>query len=557
VEVYWNGKRQGISRWPEAGTFAKMQRVVDNGVDGDGGTFVYREDEPAKWIGAIEEGVWLRGFWRVPWVIEGVRISAIDPAAKTITHSVPLQGGIGSKYHRAANNGKGAGSGEEPWEAVNLIEEIDTPGEWAVRFATNTLYVLPPADSGELLISGLRDPVISLSGVSNTSFIGISVDGGLGNGIRIEGGEGDLVAGCKVKNVAKNGIVIEGGRNHTVRSCDVTETGYSGISFLGGDRATLTPGGHKILNNHVTRAGVHYPAAAISGGGGPGTQSVGNLVAHNRIHDTANSGIVYAGNDNIFEFNEIYRAGLGSSDLGCFYTTGGWTSRGNIVRYNFVHHSMNANSFYVDDGDSGDTFIGNIAYKVSSGGFVGGGHDHVFRNNIMIENTRAMHVDSRGVPRKYTATDKRLRGDLDSVPYQSPPWSEKYPELVHILENSPEMPSGILIEKNLFVRCETPLRKSGKPEELVGITFKDNSVSNDLGCFVNPEALDFLLKPNAPVFREIPGFQQIPMKKIGLQPDEFRPEVPPRDMELLRSGRTDRVFDSQTDIDASNRKPTP
>ena len=74
MEVYWNGKRQGISRWPEAGTFAKMQRVVDNGVDGDGGTFVYREDEPAKWIGAIEEGVWLRGFWRVPWVIEGVRI---------------------------------------------------------------------------------------------------------------------------------------------------------------------------------------------------------------------------------------------------------------------------------------------------------------------------------------------------------------------------------------------------------------------------------------------------------------------------------------------------
>ena len=76
-----------------------------------------------------------------------------------------------------------------------------------------------------------------------------------------------------------------------------------------------------------------------------------------------NSGIVYGGNDNIFEYNEIYRVGLGSSDLGCFYTNAGWTSRGNIIRYNLVHHSMNANAFYVDDGDAGDTFINNVAYK--------------------------------------------------------------------------------------------------------------------------------------------------------------------------------------------------
>lgn len=555
LEVLWNGKRVPISRWPDNGAFAKIAKVLDNGITpGNNGSFVYREDEPARWQSALDEGVWLRGFWRVPWVIVGVRAGSIDAENKTITLAAPVPSGIGSKYHRAAGNGVGPGSGEEPWEAVNLIEEITQPGEWAVRFADNTLYILPPEEKGEMLISDNTKPVITLKDVSNVSLERLAVDCGLGDGIRVEGGENVLVAGCNVANLARNGIVISGGKNHTVLSCDTTETGFSGIGYTGGERSTLTPGGHRIINNLITRAGLYYPRPGIDGGLGTKTESVGNLVAYNRIHDCMNSGVVYGGNDNIFEYNDIYRIGLGSSDLGCFYTTGGWTSRGNIVRYNMVHHSMNANSFYVDDGDCGDTFFGNIAYKTESGGFIGGGSDHTFRNNIMVECTRAMHVDARGVPRKYTADDKRLREDLESVPYTQPPWSEKYPELVNILENHPEMPHRVVIEDNLFVRCATPIRRSTKDQgELEGVVDRNNMVSDDLGMFVDPDNLDFTLKPDAAVFKEIPGFEQIPVAKIGLYADAYRPVVPPRDMELLRTGKTDRGFDSQTDINASNR----
>jgi hypothetical protein len=309
------------------------------------------------------------------------------------------------------------------------------------------------------------------------------------------------------------------------------------------------------MNNNISRAGLFFPRPGIDGGLGTKSESVGNLVAYNRIHDSANSGVVYAGNDNIFEYNDIYRIGLGSSDLGCFYTTGGWTSRGNIVRYNLVHHAMNGNAFYVDDGDCGDTFFGNIAYKTESGGFVGGGHDQIFRNNMMVECTRAMHVDSRGISRKYTVDDRRLRSDLDSVPYQIPPWSDKYPELVHILEGQPEIPGGIVIADNLFVRCETGIRWSGKQADFAGVEEKNNIVSDDLGMFENPEELNFTLKPGAAIFSDNPEFQQIPVSQIGLYADSYRPVVPPRDMELLRTGNTDRGFDSQTDIDASNKRP--
>ncbi len=555
LEVQSNGRRLPLAQWPDGADFARISTVLDNGITPPAaGTFVYREDAPARWAEAVKEGLWVRGFWRVPWVIESVRVEAIAPDAKTITLASPVSGGIGSKYNRAPNNGAGPGSGKEPWQAINLIEEITAPGEWAVRFADNTLYVLPPDDGGALLVTDLKKPVISLENVSHVSLKGLHIDNGLGDGIAVSGGEGVLIAGCKVSLMARDGIVIDGGKNHTVLSCDTAETGYSGISYLGGDRRTLEPGGHRIINNLVSRAGLFYPAPGINGGLVTKTDSVGNLVANNRIHDCMNSGIVYSGNDNVFEYNDIYRVGLGSSDLGCFYTTGGWTSRGNVVRYNMAHHSMNANAFYVDDGDSGDTFFGNIAYKTESGGFIGGGHDQIFRNNIIVESPRAMHVDARGISRGYTADDKRLRADLDSVPYTSEPWSTKYPGLVTILDSRPEAPSGIVIEDNLFVRCGTPIRRSGKDEELAGVTFERNMVSDDLGMFVNPAELNFALKPDAAVFEEITGFQQVPVEKIGLFADAYRPVVPPRDMELLRSADTDGGFDSQTDVNASNRQ---
>lgn len=554
LEVQAGGGRLPLSRWPDAGRFARMAKVLDNGITSDSnGAFVFNEDDVLRWQAAADDGLWLRGFWRVPWVIEAARVGQIDPTNRSITLAGRIGGGIGSKYTRAPNNGPGPGSGEEPWEAINLIEEISTPGEWAVRFADDSLYILPPEGAPELLVTDSTKPVIHLRGASHVSLKGISVDNSLGDGIRVTGGEDVLIAGCRVSNVARDGIVLEGGRNHTVLSCDTAETGYSGIAYTGGERATLTPSGHRIVNNLVRRAGLFFPAPGINGGLGPRAEAVGTLIAHNRIHDCMNSGIVYAGNDNIFEFNEIYRVGLGSSDLGCFYTNSGWTSRGNIIRHNFVHHSMNANAFYVDDGDCGDTFTGNVAYKTESGGFIGGGHDQTFIHNIIVESPRAMHIDSRGLARGYTVTDKRLRGDLDSVPYTQPPWSERYPELVGILETQTDKPSGIVIEENLFVRCGTPLRKSGAAEDFDGLSFNANVVSDDLGQFVNPEELDFALKPDAAVFAEIPNFEQIPMGKIGLFADAYRPSVPPRNMELLRTGETDGGFDSQTDVNASNR----
>lgn len=554
--LYFDGRQLPLSRWPNGNTYSTIEKVTDNGLNPPhGGTFVYRGDEPARWTQAAEdEGVWLRGFWRVPWLIEAAKVARIDTAGKTITFGSIIGGGIGSKYARD-KAGIGAGDGKEPWYALNLMEEIDQPGEWCVNFKTNKLYLWPPGEitKGSLFIADRTSPVVALNNASNITFRDLTIDRGLGCGFSISRSDHVVLAGCTVRDVGDVGVLIKGGHDNEVLSCTISETGQEGISLTGGERKTLTPGNHKIINNEIHDIGLSFPAAAILAGDKTKSETVGNLVAHNRIHDVPNSGIVFAGNDNVFEYNEIYRVGLGSSDLGCFYTTGGWTARGNIVRNNFVHHSMNANAFYVDDGDSGNTFTGNVAYMTASGGFVGGGHDQTFANNVLIECTRAFHVDSRGVSRHYDEHDPRLSDDLNSVPYKTPPWSEKYPQLVHILENEPQLPSGIVIRDNLIVSCQLAIRKSGQPAELAGITYENNVETADRSIFLDPDNFNFTLKPTADVLSQIKELASISFDNVGLYRDEYRASIPERDMSLLRTANTERHFDSLTDVNASNR----
>ncbi len=126
--------RLPISRWPNTG-FSTMKRVLEVGDKNIPGVFEYREDRPSRWT--ENPDVWLCGQWRVGWEDPAIKVDHIDPAAGTITFAVGIPNGIGSKYRRPG------GSGEEPWYALNLPEEIDQPGEWAIDFASGRLLLWP------------------------------------------------------------------------------------------------------------------------------------------------------------------------------------------------------------------------------------------------------------------------------------------------------------------------------------------------------------------------------------------------------------------------------
>jgi hypothetical protein len=549
-ELFFNDQLMPLSRWPNEG-FVTMGKVLDRGDWSKGpgrhaGKFIAREDRVVRW--QVASGVWLEGYWRVPWEPHTIQVKAIDPATREITFAEPINGGIGSKYAKAGE----LGDGKESWCAVNLMEEIDQPGEWCADFTTKTLYFWPPGElsSAAVSVSDFDQPLVALRGVRHVTLRGLVLEGGLGNGVEITGGNDNLIAGCTFRNLGGSGVIIKDGTCHTVRSSDFHELGRSGIRLSGGDRKALTPANHVVENNNLYHLGIRQKtyAAAIH----LGTDSVGCRVAHNFMHDLPHAAVLYTGNDHIFEFNEVARVALTSGDVGAFYTSLDWTSRGNVLRYNFVHDSPGANAFYLDDGDSGDTVVGNVVFRCSYGPFISGGHDNVVQNNLVIETNRGLHIDTRGVSRGY-ATNKNLVGRLLATAVRQPPWSTRYPTLAKLIDGRRDAPTGNMIENNVTVACKQPLHFDGEKEDLAFSTMRDNLIFTEAEAgFVDAAKLDFRLRADSAVFKKLPTFKPIPFAQIGLQRDVDRTVLPNPGRNRAASAGNGSAFDSNTDMKRTN-----
>ena len=279
IQLQINGKRLPLSRWPNGG-YTTMGEVVDNGDNQagakQGGAFHYQDERPGRWLTAMkDDGVWLAGFWRVPWVITSVRLAAIDPESRLITLAVPISGGIGSKYSRLVN-GVRKGTGKENFYALNLPEEIDQPGEWCVSFKRHKLYLWPQTrlEGSDIRVSDTEKPLITLHSTSWIVLRGFTLEGGLGNSIEIRGGSDNLVAGCTVHHNGGVAVLLKDGARNGVKSCDLFHLGGGGITMIGGDRATLTAGGLYAVNNHI-----HHIGEVMKIGAAIDCEGVGNIGA--------------------------------------------------------------------------------------------------------------------------------------------------------------------------------------------------------------------------------------------------------------------------------------
>ena len=529
VQLFCDDAWQPLSRWPNERN-TKMVRVLDRGDDPGvpgmrPGSFVYEDDRPARWKAAADAGqLWLAGFWRVAWDWQSVRVKSLDVDKKAIALAAPVGGGIGSKYAGPE------GAGTEPWRAINLVEEIDQPGEWAVDFTTRTLFFWPPHEITDtsITLADFDGPIVRMKGASHVTLRGLILKGALGNGIEITDGEACAVAGCKLSCMGKNGVVVKGGLKHHIESCDLHTLGHGGILLGGGDREMLTPCGHLADNNHVH----HYALAkkiwspGIGVGANDAGYACGCSVTHNLVHDSPHAAVLYGGNDNVFEFNEVHDFLIESDDLGGFYTNNGWTSYGNVLRNNFIHHTPNALGIYLDDGDSGDVLEGNLMYRMGTGAAVGGGHDNILRGNIAIECPGGFGIDARGVGRKYDKDSGMLR-DFVKVKTDRSPWSERFPTLTTLLQDHPELPMRCVLERNIVIGTEKKAELRGKKEHFNVVTIRDNAVltMEDLG-FADVAKLNFRMSPEAAVFKKVSGFAAIPFEKIGLYVNEMRLSLP-------------------------------
>ena len=514
------------------------------------GRITYGGDRPKRWTET--DDMWMYGYWVWDWRDKFQQIKKIDTQKREIYQEEPY-------HHYGYRKG-------QRYYFLNILEELDAPGEWYLDRLNGILYFWPPSPiyENDAFVTILQEFMVSLEETSHITIQGIIFDGSRASGVQIEGGSNNTIAGCTIRNIrADNSVIINEGTENGIVSCDIYDIAATGVKVSGGDRKTLTPSGNYAENNHVHHYGTMIktwkPAFYLTG--------VGNRLSHNYVHDAPFSAVQHYGNDLVIEFNEIHDIAKETDDVGGFNTGHDWTYRGNTIRYNYLHHIHSATqhvgciAIYNDLPGSGAHIYGNVIYKVDRGFLTNSGRDNTIENNIFVECDKiAIHINLWAVPSIYQEGGAyRLYEELFEVNYREPPYSTKYPRLSNILhDGDPAVPRGNKIVRNIsygnskflflsegvdfsIIPVQNNLiadpvlfvtRKNGKE---ITFNFGDKEMTEELEKhgnmiintdpgFVDIENGNFNLKDDSPAWKL--GFKPIPFDKIGLYIDEYRTSLP-------------------------------
>lgn len=526
IELFFNTEPMTLARWPNAGNFIRITDFPRGTGKNDGhgtmmgpveGGFFYDSLRPRRWKNS--DDIWVHGYWAYDWANSYERIASIDKETGFIqTH--PPHGLYG--IHKT-----------QRIYFLNVLEELDTPGEYYVDRERAILYLWPPSDiaSAHVTISLLDKPMVAMADVSHVTLGGLTLECTRAHAVTINNGSHCLIAGCTIRNTGNYGVWIDGGTHHGVQSCDIYNNGDGGVSLSGGDRATLTPCHHFVDNCHFHHQArwsrCYFPAVLMAG--------VGTRVSHNHMHDHPHCVILYTGNDHVMEFNHIHNVCHETGDVGAIYTGRNWTYQGNVIRYNHLHDivgpgHLGAIGVYLDDCVSGISVIGNIIRKTQMGVLLGGGRDCVIDNNLFIDADIAIHVDGRGMSPSQVwqnMVNNTMKQGLLDMKHHQPPYSTRFPQLATIdayLEAGKGVPcEHNQVSHNVFVGGNHGVKFAWESTP-AAVDLSDNFTGKPGFADVeHPEKAGFAFTADAAAIKA--GFKAIPFEKIGLYRDAYRTTI--------------------------------
>ena len=581
MELFYNGKRMTVARWPNSGWLhiadvpQTGERQINKGLDRekrfDGvpvgrhyGRISYEGDRPRGW--SAENEIYAQGYWTWDWSDSFQKVKSIDPEAHEVTFAEPHH-----HYGYTKN---------QRYYFLNILEELDAPGEWYLDRKNALLYFFPPGplSASSTTLSMLSEPLMTFEGASNLLVSGFTLEESRNSGALLKECTNVVLAGCTFRNLGNEAVTIDGGSRNGVRSSDLYDLSLSGIRLKGGDRKTLIPADNFAENNHIH----HYSTWLRTGQYALFLDGVGQRVRNNRIHDAPHEGLYLRGNDHLIEFNDVYKVCQETGDAGALHTGRDFTWRGNVIRYNYWHDLLGPGlhgvmGVYLDDWASGFTVYGNVFYRAGRAAMIGGGRDNLIENNVFIECTPSVHVDARGLGWAsyfFDGTLTLLFDQLKEMKYKEPPYSAKYPALLTLDQGNPAFPMGNRVVRNVSYGGRWLDIYDYNAFDFSNVTIRDNVIADTALCrrlprnyagwdpyyldidgkdgyvlltssddkareelrgntfvrgnpgFVNPGKKDFRLKNTSQAFGL--GFRPIPVDSIGLVKDAYRRRVPER-----------------------------
>lgn len=518
MALYFETQPMTLSRYPNDGwlTIFDVPLTCEEPIQGDVrtggyhcGHFLYTDPDAdpedqlqlPEW--QFNDNMWMFGYWYFDWSSMYQKIEQIDYDAKDIVVTPP--------YHYY-----GYRDGHR-YFFLNILEEVDSPGEWYLDFDTGILYFWPPGpiDENDVFISSMSTVMLQCSGASNITIKDMLIEGTQGSAVQVEESDNVIVDGCEIRNV--NGdyaIEIDSGTENGAMNCHIYNVGGGGVKLSGGDRATLTSSDSYAINNLIHDFGLVYRTYH----GGVNVSGVGNTVAHNEIYNAPHLGMSFSGNEHIIEYNEIHSVAQETHDVGAIYNGRDWTQRGTVIRYNYIHDNEYAEAVYFDDFLSGNIVYGNVIYNNKLGILIGGGRDNIVENNMFIDNGSNIHVDGRGIgwaSNYFDTTHSNYQSTLfdrmDAMQYQEPPYSERYPELLTLYDDEPALPKNNVFNRNiLYGDSNWSIHNDVDYLIISNGNFEDADPH-----FIDYQGQNFQLADDSPVYSEI-GFERVPFEEMGL-----------------------------------------
>uniref|UniRef100_UPI003216E3F3 right-handed parallel beta-helix repeat-containing protein n=1 Tax=uncultured Draconibacterium sp. TaxID=1573823 RepID=UPI003216E3F3 len=500
-ELIVDGKTMPLSRWPNGDNYAEFtDSIVDSSNKRVG--IRYTDDEISSWEN--EPNILLHGYWKYLWADAYEQVDYIDKERKIIWLNPPCN-------HYGFEEKK-------PFAAINVISEIDQPGEWAYDYKAQKIFFYPKGDvkNSEIELSICKEPLFRIENAQHITVKNITFCNGAGPGIEVENSSNINIKNCVVKVFPRDGISVQQGQNNTISDCEVFDTGRGAIVVNSGSYSLLEKVNFRIENchlHHLSRIDKTYtPGIQVDG--------VGTTIRNCEMHDIPSSAIRLNGNDHLVEYNKMYDVVTESDDQGAIDMWGTQNYRGNVIRYNYFYDvgpkgedAINSHcgkaGVRLDDAISGVFIYGNIFRNTSVGLFgavqIHGGKDNIVWNNIIYNCETGVSFS----PWKLEKWEDYTREAKEFFTANRLAYITKYPQIIEYDENL----NRNTVIGNVLINC-----KKSKVRDKEGVnTWKNNLEIKYEG--ENLEQTNYSLEVFSNQLEAI-QFIPVPFSEIGLKKKE-------------------------------------
>ena len=537
VSIFLDNSEQTKSEWPNGfANFAKFEPVTAGGngynsINAAGGSFRYFDENPSRWTGAKD--AYLGGFFSYDYSYNRVLMGNIDTENKVIELKYGAAFGVVSKQSRR-------------WKVFNLLEEIDTPGEWYVDKDSLVLYYYPPygLKNAKLEIATLRDNMIKLDGADYIRFEGITFSQTCSNAIYATNDADNIeIVNCTFRDIGGSAVYMKptqsspfaderestygAGDNWRAEGNVFFNIGATALVMSGGRADTMESGGPVVRNNYVNQCAsknlIKRQFLEITGGNGA-------VVEHNVSHNTSQGSLIYYGINHKIRYNEFGNAVRDCVDAGDVYGGRSSVFRGNEIAYNYIHDFdpvseelkpyIHNRGIYWDDALAGQTAHHNIIRGGDKAISVHGSGNKV-NDNIVIDSGNGIHLETwkngnKALGERY---DKLLGSNDEFVKKVLPGFIKAFPDwYTEATQKDNTQLINMVIRDNVSINSKNSLGTA-----LLDRVENENNVTlAEFDGFVNVDAQDYRIKKDSTLLSThsgLPSEESFDINQIGIETD--------------------------------------